>query len=331
MNHETVLVTGGAGYIGSHAVHSLLDSGRNVVVVDRDKDACDNLLNRYSKRRKKKGSLKVHCTDITNDVWMDGILQNEKPTAVMHLAADINVPESVTNPLKYFNNNTAKTINLLDRLIRHGIYRFINSSTAAVYGQPKNAQSIPESEPCKPLNAYGHSKLMTEFTLKKIDDTIPAFKYTSFRYFNVAGCHLSGKVKDYRWKEKHNVIPVFVSRINKNLDLNIYGIDYATPDGSCIRDYIHPEDLISAHMIALDDDVTGVYNLGSGTGFSVWNIVENFVSITGRNINITHCPRRAGDPEILVANHEKFTNETGWEPTFTLKEIVASAWKAYGE
>lgn len=329
MNHETVLVTGGAGYIGSHAVHSLIGSGRNVVVVDRDKEACDSLLDRYAKK-KKKGTLKIHCTDIANDVWMDGILQNEKPTAVMHFAADLSVPESVQNPIKYFNNNTSKTINLIDRLVRHGIYRFINSSTCAVYGTPNNSNNITESTVCKPVNSYGHSKLMNEFVLKQISTSVPAFRYTSFRYFNVAGCHLNGNIIDYRWREKGNVVPKFMNNILKGEELHVYGTDYDTVDGSCVRDYIHPEDLISAHMIALDNDTEGVYNLGSGIGYSVWQIVENLVSVTGRNLDVAHKPRRAGDPPILIANHEKFTKATGWEPTFTLKEIIATAWKAYG-
>jgi len=329
MNHETILVTGGAGYIGSHAVHSLISSGRNVVVVDRDKEACDALLDRYAKK-KKKGTFKVHCTDITNDVWMDGILENERPTAVMHFAADLSVPESVQNPLKYFNNNTSKTINLIDRLVRHGIYRFINSSTCAVYGTPSNPNNITESTICKPVNPYGHSKLMNEFVLKQVSTSIPAFKYTSFRYFNVAGCHLNGKILDYRWKDKGNVIPKFINNVLKGDELHVYGTDYETLDGSCIRDYIHPEDLISAHMIALDNDIEGVYNLGSGIGYSVWQIVENLVAVTGKNLDVAHKPRRAGDPSILIANHEKFTKATGWEPTFTLKEIIATAWKAYG-
>tara|TARA_Y100000114_G_scaffold36710_1_gene32209 strand:+ start:8133 stop:9122 length:990 start_codon:yes stop_codon:yes gene_type:complete len=329
MKHETVLVTGGAGYIGSHAVMSLLSSGRKVIVIDRDKDSCENLRKIFSRRKNKPI---IHCCDIDNDVWVDGILQNEKPTAVMHFAANISVPESVMNPLKYFENNTAKTIKFLSKLHRNGIHRFIFSSTAAVYGSPTGEGSIVETTPCQPINAYGNSKLMTEFVLKQMSKAIPAFTYTSFRYFNVAGSHISGRVTDPKWKEKENVFPRFMSGImNNNGRIYVYGTDYPTQDGTCVRDYIHPEDIVSAHMIALDNDIDGVYNLGSGTGHSVWNIVESFVSVTGRELDVIHKPRRTGDPALLIADSTRFRSLTGWEPTYTLKDMVATAWKTYGE
>ena len=328
MNHETVLVTGGAGYIGSHAVMSLLASGRKVVVIDKSKEACDHLIKTFSRRKNKP---LVHCCDIDNDVWVDGILKNEKPTAVMHFAADICVPESVQNPLKYYNNNTAKTIRFLDKLVRNGIYRFIFSSTAAVYGMPENSSNIVEKTPCQPINPYGQSKLMVEHVLKKMSDSIPAFEYTSFRYFNVAGFHISGRITDPKWKEKLNIVPMFLSRILYNDGkVDIYGTDYKTPDKTCIRDYVHPEDIISAHMLALDGDISGVYNLGSGMGYSVWNVVENFVFVTGRELDVIHKPRRKGDPAILIANSDRFRQISGWEPTYSLRDMVATAWKAYG-
>ena len=325
--HETILVTGGAGYIGSHAVNSLLASGRKVIVIDRDPVACEHLRKTFSRRKNKP---QIHNCNIDNDVWVNGILQNEKPSAVMHFAADICVPESVKNPLKYYNNNTAKTISFVEKLIRNGVYRFIFSSTAAVYGNPKNADNIVEKTLCQPMSPYGQSKLMVEHVLKKISDSIPAFEYTSFRYFNVAGSHIDGKVTDPRWTEKLNVVPTFISRILSDSQIYVYGTDYNTPDGTAIRDYIHPEDIISAHMIALDSEVTGVFNLGSSQGFSVWNLIENFVSVTGEELDVLHKPRRTGDPEVLIANSDKFRNLTGWEPKYTLKEMVATAWKAYG-
>jgi len=326
MNYNNVLVTGGAGYIGSHAVNSLLQSGRNVVVIDKDKEACDSLRDMYRKRK----GLKVYCADFSNDIYIDGILSNEKIEAVMHFAADVSVEESSRNPLKYYYNNTAKTIELLERLIRKGIYRFIFSSTAAVYGMPNNSENITEDTVCRPINAYGNSKLMTEHVLKKMSDSIPAFKYTTFRYFNVAGMEITGKVSDYRWRERQNIIPKYLQVLSAGKNkVNIYGTDYKTPDGTCIRDYIHPEDIISAHMIALDDDIEGVYNLGSSSGYSVWDIVENCVAVTGLEIDANHLPRRKGDPPILVANSEKFQKLTGWEPNYTLKEMIASAWYSY--
>ena len=328
MKHETVLVTGGAGYIGSHAVMSLLSSGRRGIVVDRDKDSCENLRKIFSRRKNKPV---IHCCDTDNDVWIDGILENEKPTAVMHFAADICVPESVSNPLKYFENNTAKTIRFISKLQRRGIQRFIFSSTAAVYGVPQNPNGITETTPCQPINAYGHSKLMVEFVLKQMSKAIPAFEYTSFRYFNVAGSHISGRLVDPKWKEKLNVFPRFLSGIlNDEGKIYVYGTDYDTKDGTCIRDYIHPEDIVSAHMIALDDDISGVYNLGSAKGYSVWDIVENFVSVTGRELDVLHKPRRPGDPDSLIADSTRFSQLTGWEPKYTLKDMVATAWKTYG-
>jgi len=327
MNHSKILITGGAGYIGSHAVASVLATNRSVVVVDRDKEACDNLINIFDNNK----NLKVHCTDIDNDVWMDGILENEKPTACLHFAADTSVPESVSNPLKYYHNNTAKTINLLKRLNRHGVHRFMFSSTAAVYGLPENAEDITETTPCKPINAFGNSKLMVEFILKQMSDTIPAFEYTSFRYFNVAGTHMSGKVYDSRWKEKENVFPKFINGIlHQEGKIEVYGADYPTKDGTAIRDYIHPEDVISATMIALDNDITGVYNLGSNEGSSVWDVVEKFVSVTNQELDVLHKDRRKGDPAVLVANCRAFRSISGWEPAYTLKDMVATAWKTYG-
>lgn len=326
MNYKNVLVTGGAGYIGSHAVHSLLQSGRNVSVVDRDKEACQELERMFKGRK----GLKIHCADFSNDIWIDGILENDKIDSVMHFAADLSVEESTRNPLKYYHNNTAKTIEFLDRIIRKGIYRFIFSSTAAVYGIPKNAMGITEDTVCRPINAYGNSKLMTEHVLKKVSDCIPAFKYTSFRYFNVAGMEITGKVYDSKWRDKTNIIPLYLKNIMSGKNkVDIFGLDYPTEDGTCVRDFIHPEDIISAHMIALDDDIEGVYNLGSSKGYSIWDVVENCVAVTGAEIDANHKPRRNGDPPILVANSEKFQKLTGWEPNYTLKEMIASAWYSY--
>jgi UDP-glucose 4-epimerase len=326
MNYNNVLVTGGAGYIGSHAVNSLLQSGRNVVVIDRDEKACDSLRQMFKTRK----GLKVYCADFSNDIYIDGILANEKIDAVMHFAADASVEESERNPLKYYYNNTAKTIEFLERLIRKGIYRFIFSSTCAVYGVPERPDNITEDTVCRPINAYGNSKLMVEHVLKKMSNSIPAFKYTSFRYFNVAGMEITGKVLDCKWRDRQNVIPLFLQTLMSGKNkVNIFGTDYDTKDGTCVRDYIHPEDIVSAHMIALDDDIEGVYNLGSSDGYSVWNIVENCVAVTGMEMDVNHRPRRNGDPPLLVANSEKFRNLTGWEPNYTLKEMIASAWYSY--
>lgn len=325
--HEKVLVTGGAGYVGTHAVAALLASGKEVIVIDRDQEACDNLRKLYPRKKK----LHIHCTDIDSDVWMNGILDNHSPTACMHFASCISVPESVSNPLKYYYENTSKTINLLQRLNRKGVHRFIFSSSAAVYGTPESPHSITETTPCKPINAYGNSKLMIEFILKQLSDTIPAFKYTSFRYFNVAGSHISGKLYDCRWKEKGNLFPKFLKGILHNEGkVEVYGVDYPTKDGTAVRDYIHPEDVVSAHMIALDNDISGVYNLGSNEGSSVWDVVEKFVAVTNTELDVLHKGRRSGDPASLIADSTLFRQVSGWEPAYTLKDMVATAWKTYG-
>lgn len=327
VNHSKVLVTGGAGYIGSHAVASLLSSSRHVVVVDKDKEACENLLKIFQNNK----NLTVHCTDIDNDVWMDGILENEKPTACFHFAGYSSIQESIKDPLKYYNNNTAKTINLLKRLNRNGVHRFIFASTAAVYGNPESPQSITEITPCKPINAYGNSNLMIEFILKQMFDTIPAFEYTSFRIFNVAGCHLSGKIFDSNWKNKENIFCKFMTGIlNQEGRIEVYGVDYPSKDGTAVRDYIHPEDVISAMMIALDNDIKGVYNLGSEEPSSVWDVVEKFVSVTDRELDVIHKNRRNGDLPVLCADTKEWRTVSGWEPAYTLKDMVATTWKTYG-
>jgi UDP-glucose 4-epimerase len=329
MKRETILVTGGAGYIGLHAVNALLSSGRKVIVVDWNEQSCDLLRKTFSRRKKQP---EVYCADIDNDVYINGILKNEKPDAVMHFASSISVPESIRNPLLYYTNNTAKTIRLVDRMIRNGVYRLICSSTAAVYGSPENNEPLQENTLCKPINAYGQSKLMIEHILKKTSQTIPAFKYTSFRYFNVAGSNIDGKIRDPQWRSKGNVIPKFLSAVlDGKPHLEIYGTDYDTPDGTCIRDYIHVDDIISAHMIALDSKIEGVYNLGSSEGSSVWNVVEKTVAVTNTEIDVIHKPRREGDPSILIADSSRFRELTNWEPTYTLKEMIASAWKAYSK
>jgi len=327
MKYDTVLVTGGAGYIGSHAVHSLLKSGRNVIVIDRDKESCDDLKRCFPRNKR----LKVYCADFDNDMYTENILKNEGVKAVMHFAASTSVPESVQRPIEYYSNNTAKTIRLVERMIRYGVFRLISSSTSAVYGNPEDPNKlITEKTLCRPINPYGQSKLMIESILKNTSNAIPAFEYTSFRYFNVAGNVITNKVRDFKWREKSNVIPKFLKAIREGKNtIDIYGVDYPTKDGTCLRDYIHVEDIISAHMIALEDDIYGVYNLGCSEPSSVWDVVNAVVSVTNSEVDVLHKPKRNGDPVVLIADSTKFRELTGWEPNYNLKEMVATAWKAY--
>jgi UDP-glucose 4-epimerase len=325
---KSVLVTGGAGYIGSHIVLSCLDAGYRVVVIDRDEKACKHLQKCLSRRKK----LKVFNADIENDVYMDGIFQNENIGAIIHCAADISVPESVDNPVKYYYNNTSKSIKLLDTARRYNVNNFIFSCTAAVYGEPPEdvANSIPETHPCRPINAYGESKLMFETILKRHSDVNPNFKYCSLRYFNVAGSDIDNRVQDLHWRKKENIIPKILSRvIDDKGEFKIFGTDYETADGSCIRDYIHPTDLANAHLVCLEKNVKGVFNLGTNRGTSVWEVIKEVVSATSSEINVVHSGRRKGDPKVLVANPTRFMKETGWEPAYKISEIIRTAYKAY--
>ena len=325
---QKVLVTGGAGYIGSHIVLSCLDAGYGVVVIDRDEKACKHLQKCLSRRKK----LKVFNADIENEIYLDGIFENENIGAIIHCAANISVPESVDNPLKYYYNNTSKSIKLLERAKKFGVNRFILSSTAAVYGEPpaKVAASIPETQPCRPINAYGESKLMFETILKKYSESNSNFKYTSLRYFNVAGNDIQNRVQDINWRYKENVVPKILSRLIQGKgDFTIFGKDYDTPAGTCVRDYLHPTDLANAHLIALKQGVTGVYNLGTNKGNSVWDLVKEAVNIVDAELNVIKGNRRKGDPEILVANATKFMKKTGWEASYSLNDIVRTAYKAY--
>jgi UDP-glucose 4-epimerase len=325
---KSVLVTGGAGYIGSHIVLACLNAGYRVVVIDRDEKACKHLQKCLSRRKK----IKIFNADIENDVYLSGIFENESVGAIVHCAADISVPESIENPVKYYYNNTSKSIKLLEKAKKYGISKFVFSCTAAVYGEPPEhvGNSIPETHPCRPINAYGESKLMFETILKRHSEVNPNFKYASLRYFNVAGSDIDNKVQDIHWRSKGNIIPkILANVIDGRGEFKIFGTDYDTADGSCIRDYIHPTDLAKAHLLCIEKDVTGVFNLGTNRGTSVWEIVKEVVSVTSSEIDVTHSKRRKGDPKILVANPTRFMKETGWEPAYNISEIIRTAYKAY--
>ena len=329
MNKEkSVLVTGGAGYIGSHVVLACLDSGYKVIVIDRDKKACEHLQKCLSQRKK----VKIFNADIGNDVYLDGIFKNENVGAIMHLAADASVPDSVDDPLTFYHNNTAKSISLLDKARKYGVTNFIFSCTAAVYGQPSDeiCASISETQPCKPITPYGESKLMFETILKRYSEVNKNFMYSSLRYFNVSGNDIGNRVQDVQWRKKGNIIPKILGNIiDGRSGFNVYGTDLDTPDGSCIRDYVHVTDIANAHMICLEKQVKGVYNLGTNRGTSVWEIVREVVSVTGDEIDVTHSKPRQGDPKILVANPSRFIEKTGWEPAYNISEIIRTAYKAY--
>jgi len=321
-----VLVTGGAGYIGSHVVYDLLNGGHKVFVIDRDKKACDHLKKKLSRRKK----LTVYCGDVEDNIFTENILSTEDINAVIHLAAFISVRESVEDPVKYFYNNTAKTIKLLSLIEKYKIPRFIFSSTAAVYGDV-NQEDMPltEESSVQPANPYGMSKLLVEHVVEKMAEVNDEFSYVAFRYFNVAGNDVDSRVTDPRWREKENLVPCILKyALGETDEIKIFGSEYDTADGTCIRDYIHVSDIANAHSIALTNG-NGIYNLGSGKGSSVMEVVGAMNVVTGGVIrDIVIAPARKGDVPFLVATAKKWQDETGWTPIYDIDEIVLSAWKS---
>lgn len=317
----SILVTGGAGYIGSHAVKGLIDKGYDVVVID-------NLETGYKSSIDKRAVF--HQGDIRNADFLESVFSKEPIEGVMHFAANSLVGESMENPLKYFDNNVYGTQELLKVMIKHNIKHLVFSSTAATYGEPIR-MPIDEAHPTSPINPYGEAKLMME---KVIDWTSKAsdLTYVSLRYFNVAGAHESGLIGESHNPETH-LIPIILQVPNgKRASLSVFGNDYPTKDGTCIRDYIHIEDLIHGHILALEYLLEGhkseVFNLGSGEGYSILEMIAAAEKATGKNIPYEIVDRRPGDPAVLIASNEKAKNLLNWSPKYTaVEDIISSAWK----
>ena len=312
-----VLVTGGAGYIGATTVQSLLDSHEVLVV--------DNL----SKGHAEAIPLSVRFIqgDIGDRQALDRLFREHRPEAVLHFAAFIEAGESMMVPEKYFRNNSAATLTLLESMLASGVGKFIFSSTAALYGEPERIP-IQEDDPLKPTNAYGESKLLVERMLAWFH-RIHGLRYASLRYFNAAGSN--GRSGELHQPESHLIPLVLQAAAGKRDHISIFGTDYPTEDGTCIRDYIHVSDLADAHVLALealDEHDKLVYNLGNGTGFSVRQVIEAARRITGKTIKAIEAARRPGDPAILVASSEKIRRELRWKPQHSgLEEIISSAWE----
>ena len=313
-----VLVTGGAGYIGSVVAWELLRAGHEVIVYD-------NL------SRGRRGAVSPGATlvvgDIADRAKLAETLQIRRPEAVMHFAASIEAGESMTVPERYFRNNSANTLTLLECLLEHGPKRLVFSSTAALYGNPERTP-IEESDPLRPTNVYGESKLLVEQMLAWFH-RIHGLRYASLRYFNAAGA--AGELGEDHRPESH-LIPITLQvALGKRDRLSIYGTDYPTPDGTCVRDYIHVLDLAQAHLLALDAlEGRGklIYNLGNGHGFSVREVVEVARKVTRRPIAVVETARRPGDPAVLVASSQTIRQELGWAPKYSaLETIVHSAWE----
>ncbi|MDD7792758.1 UDP-glucose 4-epimerase GalE [Clostridium sp. 'White wine YQ'] len=315
-----ILVCGGAGYIGSHMVAHLLEEEKDVIVVDSletgHKEAIDNL--------------KLYIGDLRNKEFLSKVFKENSIDAVIDFAAFSLVGESMIDPLKYFNNNVYGTINLLEVMNEYNVKHIVFSSTAATYGEPENIP-ILEEDKTFPTNAYGESKLMVEKILKWCDSAY-GIKYTVLRYFNAAGAHIDGNIGEDHKTETHLIPLILQVALGKREKIMIFGDDYNTSDGSCIRDYIHVSDLASAHLLALKRLENGgesrIYNLGNGTGFTVKEVINVARKVTKHEIPAEIAERRAGDPAILIASSDRAIKELGWKPRFnTLENIIETAWQ----
>jgi len=313
-----VLVTGGAGYIGSVVTSELLRAGHSVVVYD-------NLSHGY--RQSIPRGVELVTGDIADRDKLAATITRAKIGAVMHFAALIEAGESMQVPERYFRNNTASTLALLETMLEHKVQRFVFSSTAALYGEPENVP-IRETDTLKPTNAYGESKLLVERMLDWFH-RIHGLRYASLRYFNAAGA--TEALGEAHRPESHLIPLILQVALEKRPSISIYGTDYPTKDGTCVRDYIHVLDLAQAHVLALEalgSHDRLIYNLGNGRGFTVREVIEVARKISGHPIPVTETPRRPGDPAVLVASSEKIQRELKWLPQHAeLEQIIASAWR----
>jgi UDP-glucose 4-epimerase len=316
-----VLVAGGAGYIGSHCVKQLSAAGHEPVVLD-------NLV--YGHRAAVAPSVRFHEVNLGDQAAIDRVLAAEKPDVVMHFAAFAYVGESVTDPLKYYHNNVAATLNLLDAMLRHGVKKFVFSSTCATYGIPVK-MPITEELPQRPINPYGQTKLDVENMLKALAPAT-GLSFAAFRYFNAAGAAEDGTIGEDHTPESH-LIPLAIGAAQGlRPALQIFGNDYPTPDGTCLRDYVHVDDLSRAHIAAFPllekPGARHFYNLGTGTPTSVLEVIRAVEKVSGLKVPANFAPRRAGDPPALYADAAKARAELGWIPKFqSIEPIVATAWR----
>jgi UDP-glucose 4-epimerase len=315
---ERILVTGGAGYIGSVVASQLLAKGYEVVV-------CDNL-SHGSKKAVPVGA-KLIVADTADRAALDHIFQEERIDGVMHFAAFIEAGESMQTPEKYFRNNTVNSLTLLEAMLAHKVQRLVFSSTAALYGTPDRTP-IEEADQLRPTNAYGESKLLVEQMLAWFH-RIHGLRYACLRYFNAAGA--AGELGEDHVPESH-LIPITLQvALGKREYVSIFGTDYPSPDGTCIRDYVHVSDLATAHILVLDalrERGKLIYNLGTGRGFSVREVIETVRRVTGHAIPAREVARRPGDPAVLVAASESIKRDLRWQPQFPeLESIVRSAWE----
>ncbi|KGX91654.1 UDP-glucose 4-epimerase [Pontibacillus halophilus JSM 076056 = DSM 19796] len=316
----SVLVCGGAGYVGSHAVAQLLDKGEEVVVIDNlQKGHRGALMERA----------KFYEGDLRDRQFVNRVFQENPIHSVIHFAADSLVGESVEKPLVYYDNNVSGAICLLEAMAEHDVKRIVFSSTAATYGEPEQVP-IQETDRTEPTNPYGETKLAIEKMLKWAEQA-HGIRYVVLRYFNVAGADPQGRIGEDHRPETHLIPIILQVAQGKREKIMIFGDDYPTHDGTCIRDYIHVTDLVDAHLLAIEklvrDEESGIYNLGNGHGFTVKEVIDAAREVTGEEIVAEVAPRRAGDPAQLVASSEKAMRELGWNPKYAdLHTMIETAW-----
>ena len=316
-----ILVCCGAGYIGSHAVHALVEKGEQVVIVDNLQTGHRGALN---------PAAKFYEGDIRDATVLDKIFTENKIEAVIHFAANSLVGESMEKPLLYFNNNVYGMQVLLEAMVRHGVDKIVFSSTAAVYGEPKRVPIHEDDETC-PTNTYGETKLTMEKMMKWVSRA-NGVRYVSLRYFNAAGALPDGSIGEDHKTETHLIPLILQVPTGRRDHITVFGDDYPTPDGTCLRDYIHVVDLADAHVLALEylrkGGASDIFNLGNGQGFSVKEMIAAAEKATGRSIKVEIGARRAGDPAQLIASSEKARTVLGWKPQFTdVEQVIGTAWK----
>lgn len=315
-----ILVCGGAGYIGSHAVYQLIEKGESVVIVDNLQTGHRNAVHPKAK---------FYEGDIRDADVLDKIFTENAIDTVVHFAANSLVGESVEKPLKYFNNNVYGMQILLESMVKHSVDKIVFSSTAAVYGEPKRIP-ILEDDPTEPTNPYGESKRIMEKMMKWVSRA-NGVRFVSLRYFNAAGAIEDGSIGEDHNPESHLIPLILQAPMGKRDHITVFGEDYPTPDGTCLRDYIHVIDLADAHVLAIDylrkGGESNIFNLGNGRGFSVKEMIEAAKKATGRDIKVEIGARRAGDPAQLIASSEKAKKVLGWRPKYTdVKQIIQTAW-----
>lgn len=315
-----ILVTGGAGYIGSHTVRELIQKGHRVVVLD----------NLSKGHRSALEGVKLVQGDTADRGLLKGLFTEYEVEAVIHFAASSLVGESVRRPSEYYHNNVVKGLTLLDAMVESGVRHLVFSSTAAVYGEPQQVP-IPEEHPTAPTNPYGATKLALEGAMRWYGEAY-GLRYASLRYFNAAGADPAGDIGEDHDPETHLIPLVLKVALGQMPRLEVFGSDYPTPDGTCVRDYIHVNDLADAHVLALEALSSGapsrVYNLGNGCGYSVLEVIRAAEQLVGRPIAVNYGERRPGDPAALVAGSEKIRAGLGWKPRFTdLQAIIGTAWR----